>query len=139
MKVAKRHLYALALLSAILTGGCATNEATLEGAYKNYGRFVAIQRATVIMTEDPFTPQEVKEAAARAVVAAKPIADTMYDAAREYAVIQGEIEAMQQAGQVVPEEKVLLALQAQNKLRGLYVLARPRILETIKIVNGFRF
>ena len=127
------------ILIACVAVGCANGKTTLEKAYLNYGRFVAAQEATVNFTNDPLVDQRAKVAAAQAVVAAKPFADTMYEAAREYAAIQQEIETMQESGQAVPEDKVLLAIQAEQKLRGLLDSSLPRILEAVKLVRQMRF
>lgn len=125
------------ILATLVAAGCKSTN-TLEKAYKNYGRFVAIQEATVLFTEDPFVDQDRKVEAATVVVAAKPFADTMYDAAIELALLQEEIVSMKYYGEVVPEQKVLLALQAEQKLKELMLTATPRILESIRLLGSLR-
>lgn len=136
----RKELAAFALiLAACVVAGCATSGDTLKGAYINYGRFVAAQEATVNFVADPLVDAHAKDAAAVAMVSAKPFADTLYAAAVEFAGIQQEIEAMKQYGQSVPEEKVLLALQAERKLKELTVTSTPRILEAIRLVRNLRY
>ena len=139
MQFRNKQAVMVLVLAALMMQGCKTSEGTLENSYKLYGRFTAAQEATVNFTADPFVEDREKEAAAKIMVAAKPIADTLYAAAIETAALQQEIEKMQAAGATVTEDKLLLALQSEAKLRELYMTSRPRLLEALNLIRNLRF
>jgi hypothetical protein len=119
------------MVTAILTlsacnGGCAglkspsaVAETPEQHAYALYGQFEIAEAVAADITEDPTTPQSVREAIATADAAAKPVADNLLAASRSVMKIRAEIAQGKST-----EEKLAVAI---TNLERWIADARPKI------------
>lgn len=89
-------LIAVALL--IVLQGCANNPITAaktidQKAYALYGTFVVFEEQAVAIVVSPATPSTVKDAIRKADNIAKPVADGLLVAVRQYLVVQRQLAA----------------------------------------------
>ncbi|TXH43824.1 MAG: hypothetical protein E6Q97_33590 [Desulfurellales bacterium] len=107
---------ALLILAALASvAGCSSlavsqAKTTEQRAAALLGDFTVFQHASLIIAEDATVVPEVRRAVANAAIAAKPVADQLDAALRQYRSIAGALEAGQ-----TTEEKVAIAAANLNR------------------------
>jgi hypothetical protein len=126
--------FVFALALSACNGGCAsmnptaTAETPEQHAYALYGQFVIGEEAAAKVNEDAATPQSVREAIAKADNAAKPVADSLLDAAGQVLVIRSQLSQGKSS-----EEKLGIAI---TNLNNWIIEAKPLIENLTKAVSG---
>lgn len=94
-----------------ISPACKDVATTLEVcAYANYGTFVVVEEFANSVAQDPALPDRMRQRIIRADEVAKPVADSLYGALREYTKIRAEVQAGKST-----EEKLLIATANLNK------------------------
>lgn len=124
--------YTLLMMSMILAS-CAVNplktaETTEQQAYAALGTFVIFQERAAAVVADPSVPAAAKQKIAVVENAAKPVVDSMAQAAIELAAIKAEV-----AAGTTSEEK--LAIVNANLVRWVNE-ALPKIQAVVAAVKG---
>ena len=109
------ELLIVAALISVILSGCHSNPLTVaqtpeEKAYALYGTFVVFEEQAAIVIKQAATPVDAKTAIRKADAAAKPVADALLAAVREYILIKGEL-----AAGTTTNDKLVLATANLNK------------------------
>jgi hypothetical protein len=97
-------------------------------AYANYGTFVVMEELALKVAEDPALSNDIRQAIIKADERAKPVADSLYGAIRQYERIRIEV-----AQGKTPEEKLLTAAANLNRW---VTEAAPLVQQLVEAVNS---
>jgi hypothetical protein len=125
------YLLAIMLLLQACAGAnpIAKAETTEQRAYATYGTFVIIEEQAAKLVSSGQIPNSAVQAIGRADAAAKPVADSLLDAALEFTVIRAEFEA----GGGTGEERYV---RAMNELNSWIERITPLVANLITAVKG---
>lgn len=121
------------LLIGLLIQGCTTSPLTAgktldQKAYALYGTFVVFEEQAASLIKLSTTPDSVKEAIRKADRTAKPVADELSRAVRQYLIIQRELSA----GTTTNDKLVIATANLEKWVRD----ATPLIESLVKAVGG---
>jgi hypothetical protein len=101
---------AVSTLSACTSLGVTAAKTAEQRAAALLGDFTIYQRASLLIAEDPTVLPEVRRAVADAAIKAKPVADQLDEALRQYRAVSGALAAGQ-----TTDEKVAIAAANLNR------------------------
>lgn len=111
-----------------ISPACKEIKTTLEVcAYANYGTFVVVEELAASIAKDPSLPKSARDRIIAADQVAKPVADSLYSALREYTKIRAEVSAG-----TTTEEKLIVATANLNRW---VTQAAPLIRALVDAVN----
>lgn len=131
---------AVPLAAALLLAACAvrTAETPAQKAFALYGTFVVAEEAAAALIADPALPAAVRQGIRTADAVAKPLADALMAAAREYARAAAELRALEGAGATAPSPLLAKAEVALTALLRAHDRAAPSIAAFADMINGLR-